>query len=720
MNVREALLGFQENWSDSVLDQLSIVDDSEYSLLAQLDIARKCLDVELGDQNGSGWDHTNAYVKRVLLHTLRKYSEPITLTRKDGLSSIYGFVDLNNLHGQLEQRIDVGRLTTFSYQALLKANAMRGFLHRNDSVQRFIPKYLAPLMRSFLLQALDGFHEEFINSPAHFGPGAVEEGLTSFERWHWMGRNPYWCPISEDLSSWSIPNQDAARLHAVAKDWNKQRLITVEPYENTYLQHKIRHAMSRTLVRNGLGKLALQGDSGMDVPAIHRQLCRESSARALSKDARIDSMDLSDASDSISWEAVVSVFPWEVVVELERARSPNFSFRKGDVNWGQHEIPDWDIDEIVSTPISGGGDVLTREMHIFAGMGNSTTFLVESLYFYALLQAVSTYYRIPNRKAQEISVFGDDLITPTGYDELYKQSLAEAGFRLNTSKSFCGTSTVRESCGMWAYRGENLYVLPYKGYSSTASGKLGLAEYLRNASWVVRETFLSRVKDWPNTPKPIPNTISVVDEDREISWEYSRYSSKRSGREWFLKTARSATYLHLCVRRGGAYMMISRVPSEEGLSKDVLLVEALAQPEALMEQFLGLVIELRTPIPQSRTRQNRELATGIMEQAGLMATSKIVVTWGLCEVCRTIGELNRHVRKPNMFRTMKFLFDLIGGRVKPDTAEIEHLRDRFRIQVKACGYPIKVIRSNLKSRVKVLEETIPHSTTLRSSWVSMT
>jgi len=69
-------------------------------------------------------------------------------------------------------------------------------------------------------------------------------------------------------------------------------------------------------------------------------------------------------------------------------------------------------------------------------MGNGFTFELESLIFYAACSAVS----------ENVSVFGDDIIVPTGRYEDVRNVLEHLGFSINQSKSYA-TSYFRESCG---------------------------------------------------------------------------------------------------------------------------------------------------------------------------------------------------------------------------------------------------------------------------------
>lgn len=92
-------------------------------------------------------------------------------------------------------------------------------------------------------------------------------------------------------------------------------------------------------------------------------------------------------------------------------------------------------------------------------MGSACTFPVQSLIFFGIcLAAIAT-----KRKqkvdlesvrflAENVAVFGDDIIIPTDSRELLFEALELLHFKVNTSKSFW-TGWFRESCGVDAFRG---------------------------------------------------------------------------------------------------------------------------------------------------------------------------------------------------------------------------------------------------------------------------
>lgn len=95
-------------------------------------------------------------------------------------------------------------------------------------------------------------------------------------------------------------------------------------------------------------------------------------------------------------------------------------------------------------------------------MGNACTFPVESLIFLSVAIAAVLTQRgkrsnLKNVKALagEVAVFGDDIIVPVDSRELLVEALEILDFKVNTQKSFWN-GNFRESCGVDAFRGENV------------------------------------------------------------------------------------------------------------------------------------------------------------------------------------------------------------------------------------------------------------------------
>jgi len=141
-------------------------------------------------------------------------------------------------------------------------------------------------------------------------------------------------------------------------------------------------------------------------------------ARLGSIDQRFCTIDLSSASDTISYEVVRSILPEDWFVYFDTTRC-----EKSLIDVGAHK-----------------GEVVTNQK--FSSMGNGFTFELESLIFYCVVLAA--IYKRPGEEC--VSVFGDDIIAENKDYERIAIALEACGFSVNQDKSFY-RGPFRESCG---------------------------------------------------------------------------------------------------------------------------------------------------------------------------------------------------------------------------------------------------------------------------------
>ena len=103
---------------------------------------------------------------------------------------------------------------------------------------------------------------------------------------------------------------------------------------------------------------------------------------------------------------------------------------------------------------------LSRKLYMssFMTMGIGFTFQLQTLLFYGLLKAIQDLSGIKGL----VSVYGDDLIYPSGMHSFVRQSFGDLGFLLNDDKTFVKES-FRESCGADAYCGFDVRPFSPKG-----------------------------------------------------------------------------------------------------------------------------------------------------------------------------------------------------------------------------------------------------------------
>jgi hypothetical protein len=227
----------------------------------------------------------------------------------------------------------------------------------------------------------------------------------------------------------------------VPKDGRKDRPIAKEQTGNIYLQLGV-GAIIRARLRGFGVDLNKQSD-------VNRSVALESS-----RTREFFTIDLSNASDTVSYALVRSLLPAKWFELLDSLRAP----------WG-----------VLPT----GEAFLYRK---FSSMGNGFTFELESVLFLALCYGVRRVYGC---KADRVFAYGDDIIGP---DYLYAHCcayLTYSGFQVNSEKSFHGSARVRESCGVDALDGRNIRPFFVKRTPQGAMEAIGLRNRIR--AWFYRQ-----------------------------------------------------------------------------------------------------------------------------------------------------------------------------------------------------------------------------------------
>lgn len=362
-----------------------------------------------------------------------------------------------------------------------RASAARaGFHVRNDEAASMpLPQYLDG-MRRVLERWLPSVGEPV--SYGRFGPGAVYERVQHPNRFvmqtAWLddGMDPSapW----ERFHSRVSDVVGTCRLCAVPKDWDKDRLITVEPCYQSYVQQAVRNCLLEAVHKG-----PLRG-SAMDLLYTDGQSIQRALALKASKFKVNATLDLKDASDRISWAAVQAVFPPWVVRLLSLSRSSYFE------------------DQGVVSPL-----------YIFAGMGNATTFVVETLFFSAYVVAFQKAHGL----TPWVSTFGDDVICSSKTAEALLDDGVSPCFVINRLKSYWGEMNVRESCGVFAYSGSDITVPKVAGYRPDWAGRLGIAQLQRvlsESAFIFLRRLSSRIVQTgllPNLPKDIEGYPTFLD-----------------------------------------------------------------------------------------------------------------------------------------------------------------------------------------------------------------
>lgn len=223
------------------------------------------------------------------------------------------------------------------------------------------------------------------------------------------------------------------------------RVACKEPELNMYCQKAVGDFIRQRLKRNGID---------LNDQTVNQVLAREGSM-----DGSLATIDLSSASDSVTISLVQAILPLEWSMLLMELRSPNTWVPAHTSEDGSSIEAHWHINEMISS------------------MGNAFTFELESLLFWLLTRACAYFTRTQGR----ISVYGDDIICPSGLRDSVESTLEFFGFTLNPSKTFWD-GNFRESCGKHWFSGVEVTPFYVKRVPTRLSDWCLLLNHLRQWS----------------------------------------------------------------------------------------------------------------------------------------------------------------------------------------------------------------------------------------------
>lgn len=194
-----------------------------------------------------------------------------------------------------------------------------------------------------------------------------------------------------------------ARVTTVPKNASTDRVITVEPIVNSYLQGGIMRYIRQRLLR-----------VGQDI----RDQKRNQQYAKCGSQYKYATIDLKQASNSLTVQLVYKL--------CSRVR-------------GLYELLD-----LARSKRYGEGTCF----QLFSGMGNNTTFPCQTLIYWALCTA----WLLEAGVKADVSVYGDDIIFPCGEVDSLIDFFKYVGLTINVKKTHYKTE-FRESCGAHFYKG---------------------------------------------------------------------------------------------------------------------------------------------------------------------------------------------------------------------------------------------------------------------------
>ncbi len=220
-----------------------------------------------------------------------------------------------------------------------------------------------------------------------------------------------------------LKDESPVRIVFVPKTQTAPRVIAIEPSHMQYMQQSIKDYVYKILEAHSLTRHSIR---------FTRQDVNQRLAYTASKDRRLATLDLKDASDRVHLHLVQRIFKNSGLLDyLEDARSLHA------------ELPN-------------GTNILLFK---YASMGSALCFPVEAMVFYTLIQAAMHILdgRRPSSRSiasysRSIDIYGDDIIVPVEYADFVVKYLESYALKVNVNKSF-KASAFRESCGADFYNG---------------------------------------------------------------------------------------------------------------------------------------------------------------------------------------------------------------------------------------------------------------------------
>jgi hypothetical protein len=282
-------------------------------------------------------------------------------------------------------------------------------------------------------------------------------------------------------------------LAFVPKDIRTARSICMEPATYMYFQQEVLRYMVTSIEEGRASRfIDLRDQTKNQARALHGSIYHGS-----------DTLDLSAASDSVHVDLVRGIFSGPMLRYMLATRS-----------------------SFVRTP-----DGASRKLFKFAPMGSAVCFPTQCLVFlsiciYAARCAteskdilertisvddyaafIDTAFHSETGKTTAYSrryepprIFGDDIICDVRTTDYVIFTLGRLGFTVNRSKSFTGSSPVRESCGIYAYKGQDvtpfLYRVPLHNTKKLPphvySSIIGAINHARDHGWFRVRAYLIR------------------------------------------------------------------------------------------------------------------------------------------------------------------------------------------------------------------------------------
>jgi len=352
--------------------------------------------------------------------------------------------------------LSFGKKAAFE-DASLEAAAFRGWYENEVKLVHtsYNPVGLRNL-RLIVSWLLNGFQVDTGKFTPHHGPGFTAErvgrGIESKnevmsvpDRHRKYYAGPY--SLYPDYQGYYDNFEIAAELTFVPKNYKAMRTICMEPAGSMYVQQGIRDQLYSFFENSRMTEFCHLRD----------QVYNQEAARLGSLLRRIDTIDLSSASDLVSWRLVKGIFPFPLLYDLYFSRSSKVRYK----------------------------NLFELKQEKYAPMGSALCFPIQCIVFTAIVigTGISQVYGLdlcndplPSTDVEALyrashgrhgsrfaspTIYGDDICLDYRLTSNAMRNLETLGFIVNVSKSFIGSDTFRESCGKFFSRGFDVSMMKF-------------------------------------------------------------------------------------------------------------------------------------------------------------------------------------------------------------------------------------------------------------------
>ena len=246
-----------------------------------------------------------------------------------------------------------------------------------------------------------------------------------------------------------------ARLRFVPKSLKVARSICMEPATMMFFQQAVARQLYEAIEDSQFARFIKHRD----------QTRNQRLALYGSYTASIDTLDLSSASDSLSYELVKQVFSphWQIPLRVTRSSVVM--------------LPDGDVFPIKKFAPMGSALCFPVQCLIFASVCIYAAFLYKrglpvdkpaKMAYWDVFDTTNLIsdrvrsYRKDARRLQPLAIYGDDICCDSRITPYVKSILGRLGFVVNEDKSFVGSQAFRESCGKYYLEGRDVTPLYYR------------------------------------------------------------------------------------------------------------------------------------------------------------------------------------------------------------------------------------------------------------------